>query len=310
MSEKMDYGEMTMKNYLSIMSKFANMRAFDTANEGKPGADDAQKTAEADAKAAADAAAATAAVDDAQKAADAAATAASKSDDPKLQAAAAEKAELLREVMDKKEKLKAANKEVADVKKALEAFDGIDPVKAKELLKKEADADRLAAEAKGDFDRVKAMMVAEHEKSLKAVSDELAAERESRAADRSLIDELTIGNSFGNSVFIRDNLVISPVKTRTLYGSHFERVDGKVVAYDKPSGQKDRTMLVDAKGDALSFEEALSRIVDADPEKKGLLKSKVKPGALSASDLDKGKKEPAKVAGKNRIATNLVGLGE
>lgn len=287
-----------MNIYLSIMAKYANMRAYEKPNEGAPGAGEG------------DEAAASKAVEDAQKAADDAAAAAAKSDDPKLQVAAAEKAELLREVMDKKEKLKAATKEASDAKKALEAYEGIDPAKVKELVRKEAEAERVAAEAKGDFERVKAMMVAEHEKAMKAINDELAAEREGRAADRSLIDELTIGNAFGNSEFIRDSMLISVAKTRKLYGDHFERQDGKIVAYDKPAGDKNRTLLVDAKGDPLPFEAALARIVDADPEKKGMLRSRAKPGAASATDIDKPKKDQPKVSGKQRISANLASLDE
>ena len=292
-----------------LMNKYANLRTFDAANEGTTGAD-ATKAA-ADAATAAEAAAATKAVDDAKVASEAAAAAAALSSDPKLQAAATEKAELLREVMDKKDKLKIATKDLADARKLNEAYEGVDPAKVKELLKKEADAERIAAEAKGDFERVKTMMNTEHDKALKVVQDQLDVERDGRKADLSLIDELTVGNSFGNSEFIRDSLTISPAKARRLYGDHFERQGNTVVGYDKPAGEKDRTLLVSAKGDALSFEEALNRIVEADPDKKGVLKSKAKAGAASASDQDKGDKNKApKVVGTARIAANLAGLGE
>lgn len=297
--------------YLSFMSKFANKRTFEAANEGTPGAGDGagdEATKAADEAAAA--AASEKAISDAKAASDAAAAEAAKSDDPKLQAAAAEKAELLREVMDKKDKLKAATKEVADTKKALEAYGGVDPAKVKELLRKEAEAESKEAEARGDFDRVKAMMITEHERAIAAKDAELTEARAGRDADRSLIDELTIGNSFGNSTFIRESLNISPAKTRQLYGAHFERQDGMVVGYDKPVGAKDRTMLVNAKGEALSFDDALGRIVDADPEKKGLTKSKAKPGASSASDLDKGAKSETKLVGKAQIASILSSLDE
>lgn len=288
--------------YRSVMAKYANIRAFEKPNEGASGgeAGEEDKTG--------DEAAADEKLKSAQEAANAAAAAAAASDDPALKAAAAEKAELLREVMDKKAKLKAAQEAEAAAKKALEAYEGIDPAKVKELMRKEAEAERLAAEAKGDFDRVKAMMVEEHQKELKKIQDELEAERANRKSDMSLIDELTIGNSFGNSDFIRESLTISASKARRLYGDHFERQGGVVVAYDKPAGEANRTMLVNASGNPLSFDEALGRIVDADPDKKGVLKSKAKPGAGSATDIDKSKKEKPVFNGKAAIIAAVKDL--
>ena len=70
-------------------------------------------------------------------------------------------------------------------------------------------------------------------------------------------------------------------KARVLYGTHFEFKDGAIVAYDKPAGSAERNILVDAKGDPLSFEAAIKKIVEADPDKDQLLKSKIKPGAGS-----------------------------
>jgi hypothetical protein len=293
--------------YRSIMAKYASIRAFDTPNEGAAGGASATEAKTGD-----DAAAAAAAdekkLKDAQDAAAAAADAAAQSDDPKLKAAAAEKADLLREVMDKKTKLKAAQDDAAAAKKALEAYEGIDPAKVRELMRKELDAERAAAEAKGDFDRVKAMMAEEHQKELAKIKDELEAERTNRKGDQSLIDELTIGNSFGNSDFIRDNLTISPAKARRLYGDHFERQGGVVVAYDKPAGEANRTLLVNAKGDPLSFDEALGRVVDADPDKKGVLKSKAKPGAGSSTDIDKSKNDKHALSGKAAIVAAVKDL--
>lgn len=222
-----------------------------------------------------------------------------------------EKAALLKEVMDKKTKLKTTTKELDEARAALEAYAGVDPAKVKELVRKEAEAEQREAEARGDFDRVKQMMAAEHEREKAALQAERDAERNARAADLALIDELTIGNSFGNSLFIRDTMSITPAKVRSLYGSHFERKDGTVIAYDKPVGAKDRTMLVGADGEPLKFDEALSRIVDADPDKKGLLKSRAKPGANSASDVDKtAKKTTTTLSGAALIAANLSSLDE
>lgn len=294
--------------YRSIMAKYANIRAYNTANEGAGEGGEGNGSGEQTTEDKAAEAEADKAVADAKKAAEDAAKAAAGSDDPKLKKIEAEKAELLREVMEKKEKLKSTTSDLAEARAALAAYDGVDPAKVKALMRKELEAEQNEALAKGDFERVKAMMVAEHEKALKVVKDELDNERGQRQADLSLIDDLTIGNAFGNSSFIRETLVISPAKTRQLYGNHFERQGGVVVAYDKPAGQKDRTLLVDAKGDPLPFEDALSRIVDADPEKKGLVKSRAKQGAGSSSEQGKGTDKKQAKSGVAAIADAIRSL--
>lgn len=98
------------------------------------------------------------------------------------------------------------------------------------------------------------------------------------------ISELTVGSAFAQSQFIRDELALTPSKTRVVYGNHFEFVDGKVVAFDKPAGAANRTPLVDAQGEPLAFEAALKKIVDADPDRDQLLRSKMKQGAASTTD--------------------------
>lgn len=205
---------------------------------------------------------------------------------------AAEKAKLLREVMDKKTKLKDAEKKVADAAAAIAAYEGIDPAKVRELVKKEADAEKAAAEAKGDFDRVKAMMVEEHGKEKKVLEDKIAELTAARAADADMINNLTVGNDFGSSVFIKETLTLTPSKARALYGAHFEIQDGRTVAFDKPAGKPNRTLLVNASGDPLAFDEAFKRIIDADPDKETLLKAKIAPGAGSSSNQKQIEKKP------------------
>jgi len=193
----------------------------------------------------------------------------------------AEKAALLREVMEKKNKLREAEKKAAEALEQLKKFEGIDPDKVRELLRREAEAERQAAEAKGDFERVKAMMVEEHEREKKALQERIAQLEAETGSFRSTINELTIGNSFATSSYIRDSLTLTPTKARALYASHFELQDGRVVGYDKPAGAKDRTMLVGADGNPLSFDAAMKKIIEADPDKDTLIKAKVTPGSGS-----------------------------
>ena len=82
-------------------------------------------------------------------------------------------------------------------------------------------------------------------------------------------------------------------------------MDGQVVAFDKPRGAQNRTQLVDASGEALGFEAALKKIVDGDPDRDSIVRSKAKQGADSKTIT--GKKPPVKeeVTGRERIANAL-----
>lgn len=275
----------------------------DGVGNGAPDDTAKAEAAKAAAKELADAEAAAA-----KELADAEAAAAAAADDTKDAAALkAEKAKLLAEVMDKKGKLKDAEKKAADAAAALAAYDGIDPAKVRELLKREADAEKASAEAKGDFDRVKAMMAEEHQKETKALNDKIAELQGQISANADMINNLTVGNDFGASVFVRDSLTLTPSKARALYGAHFESVDGQTVAYDKPAGKANRTMLVGANGDPLPFDEAFKRIIDADPDKEMLLKAKTNAGSSSSSTPTKvvEKAKETGLYGTSRIAAGL-----
>jgi hypothetical protein len=77
-----------------------------------------------------------------------------------------------------------------------------------------------------------------------------------------------------------------------------------VVAYDKPAGATDRTVLVDGSGNPLSFDKAIERIVDADPDRDTLRKSKMRAGAGSNND---GGKPPVNIgSGRERIQAALA----
>lgn len=192
-----------------------------------------------------------------------------------------EKEKLLREVMDKKNKLKAEQ----DARKALEdrlkLYDGIDVEKVKKLIEAEKSREIEDAEKKGEFERVKKLMADQAAEEKKALEDALKERDVVMATKDSMIDALTVGADFAGSKFISEELTLTPAKARVIYGSHFEVVDGKTVAYDKPKGQANRTMLVDSAGEPLKFDDAFKKIVNADPDKDTMLKSKMKPGGHS-----------------------------
>jgi hypothetical protein len=225
-----------------------------------------------------------------------------------------EEAKLLKEVMEKKNALKTATDELARVKEQLKQFEGIDPAKVKELLKAQADAEaakKAAEEAKlkaeGNWDALKKQMNEAHKKELDAKNAEILEIQGRERTLQSIIAELTVGNAFGNSKFIAEEMSLTPAKTRALFGSHFEFKDGKMVGYDRPAGASDRTMLIDGKGEPLSFEEAIKKIVAADPDSDQLVKSKLKQGAGSGT-LNGGKPGDGtkELSSREKIAKGLA----
>jgi hypothetical protein len=229
-----------------------------------------------------------AAAEAAQKAADEAAAKAAKEAEDAAAAAAKGKpsdaeAKLLKDVMKHKERAEAASAEVERIKAQLATFDGIDPVKVRALLAEQEAAEVKKAEAAGDYERLKKSMADAHAAEKKRLTEEVEAEKGRVGALNAQIAELTVGNAFGTSKFVSEELTLTPSKARVVYGSHFEFKDGKVVGFDKPAGASERTMLVNGEGEPLSFEDALKKIVDADSDKDALLRSKMKPGAGSST---------------------------
>jgi hypothetical protein len=102
-------------------------------------------------------------------------------------------------------------------------------------------------------------------------------------------------------------LTLTPSKTRALYGSYFAVEGSKIVGYDKPAGAADRTPLVDAGGKPLSFDDALKRIIDMDPEKDTITAKKLVPGAGSKTNAtgDAKKADTAGLFGAKRILAGL-----
>jgi hypothetical protein len=217
-------------------------------------------------------------------------------------------AKLLKEVMEKKEALKKTNEELAQVREALKAFEGIDAAKVKALLADQAALEEKKLEEKGQWDALKKQMNDAHAAELAKKDDSVKVFSAENESLKQQIADLTVGNAFGNSKFIAEELALSVAKTKALFGGHFETQEGKVVAFDKPAGSKGRTMLVDGKGEPLSFEDALKKIVDTDADKDQLLKSKTKPGAASTSADGKGGKpanKPLEMSGLEKIKAGL-----
>ena len=286
------------------INKYLATPVYD-AEDGTGGVDDAAAAKAAADKAAAEKAAAEKAAGEKSAAEKAAAEKAAAEAGNKT-GLSDEAAKLLKENMAKKE-------ELAALKAKLKEFDGIDVAAVKQMLANKAEEEKKAAEAKGDFERVKTMMAEEHQKALKTVAAEAAAVKEENTKLSSMINELTIGQSFAGSEFVTKQLVLPIPKARTIYGSNFEIEDGQVVAYDKPKGAPERTKLVDATGKPLPFESAIERIVKADPDHASLLKSTLAAGARSKTNGNlRGDENPAAkgLTGQARIKAILDAQGK
>lgn len=223
-------------------------------------------------------------------------------------------AKLLKEVMEKKEALKKRETELQAANERLKAFEGIDPTKVKELIsaQEKAEAERKKAEEealakRGEWDALKKQMNDAHSAELAKKEEALTAALNSSQTLQQQIEALTVGNAFGHSKFITEELALTPSKARVVYGSHFEFKDGQVIAFDKPAGTKGRTMLVDGKGEPLDFEAAIAKIVEADPDKDSLKKSKLKPGANSNTNANRGNitENQPELSGREKIKAGL-----
>lgn len=294
------------RSHETIMHPIEGMRLLDGG--------DAEAAAKAAAdKAAADKAAADKAAADKAAADKAAAEAAAKELEDKLKGLSDSEAKLLKENMAQKAKLREAEDAAKKAQEALKAYEGVDPTKIQELIA----ANKAAEEAKrkteednlkksGDFDRLKAMMAEQHKVELAAEKKAAADKEAALTAAQKTINELTVGAAFSASQFLAKETVLSPLAARPIFESHFDVVDGKVTAYNKPRGEADRTPLVNASGDALGFEEAIKKIVDARPDKTTLLRSGLKPGAgTGTTDVRTGGGEADGPRGMARIKSSL-----
>lgn len=241
-----------------------------------------------------------------------------------LAKANAEKAELLGEVMAKKEANKSLSEsfesmkgDFASLKKSLGDLTA-DDIKA--IVQSGKDAETASLESKGEYETIVAGMKDDQQKIIdqmnaqqKEASDALQAVIDEQATTiasmTTSVDEMTVGRSFGESVFLRESSVLPASVARTQFGSHFDYVDGKVVGFDLPKGKDGRVALVDAEGNNKSFEAAIESLYEKHPESKAIIRSKKKPGSGGGGDEISGKKFDSgktKLHGRERIGAALA----
>jgi uncharacterized tellurite resistance protein B-like protein len=217
-----------------------------------------------------------------------------------------EVAKLVKEVMKRKEQLKQTQDELKKVQAVAKQFEGLDPEAVRKLIEDAKSAETKKLEEKGQWDALKKQMNDAHQTEVKKLTDQLGELQAKLGESSSVVEKLTVGHAFDSSKFISEELTLTPAKARIVYGAHFEIENGEVIAYDKPRGAEGRNMLVSGTGDSLSFEEAIRKIVDSDPDRDRLVRSKVRPGADSKTMPAKAPEKKQDLRGAERIAASLA----
>lgn len=209
-------------------------------------------------------------------------------------------AKLLKDVMKKKEQLAEAQGKINELSKSLDAINALGGLeKLSAMIHAEEAKQKEELEKKGEWEKLKKQMSEDHTKAMAEIQKQLQESTKLYQDSQKKIIELTLGAQFNSSKFIAEELTLPPSKARVVYEQYFDLVDGKVVGYDKPRGQEGRTPLVDQFSNNLSFDEAMKKIVEADPDSESLLRSKVKSGSGS---------QPSNKSIKPENTTTLTGL--
>ncbi|ODI95555.1 hypothetical protein BFR91_06360 [Acinetobacter pittii] len=214
-------------------------------------------------------------------------------------------AELIKEVMKRKDREKKLLQEFDEFKRQ---FADIDPELARKAIAAQKEKETRELEEKGEYECVKQSMAQQHQAEVNRLQQQIKDLQQQLGSKDSQINELTIGSNFSRSAYIAEELTLTPNKARALYGAHFEIENGEVIGYDKPRGAANRTALVDSYGNPLSFDKAMQKIIEADPERDTLIRSKVNPGAGSKTKQEnKGLQKEQPKTSLEKIMAGLRG---
>lgn len=209
-------------------------------------------------------------------------------------------AKLLKEVMKRKEREK-------ELEAKLKQFEGVDINEVKKMLEEKELRKVKELEEKGQWEALKSQMVEASTKAIKEKEDRIVELMAHIEQSNKIVEKLTIDANFSSAKFISEETTLSPTKAKKIYGEYFEIENGSVVAYNKPAGESGRAPLIDGNGDNLSFNEAIAKIIESDPDKETILKSKIKNGSNSGQPGTKAEqvKAPVKLSGIDKIAAGL-----
>lgn len=216
--------------------------------------------------------------------------------------------------------LEAANEELEALKAKLADFDGVDAAEARANAKKVAEAEAAAktaaaaakkaekekAQAENDIEKLTRIQKEEHDAAIAAVVAERDAARESATTAEDQLNRVRLENAFNGSKFIAEETILTGAKAQRLFSDYVEIEDGQPVVYDAPASDSKRAKVMDSKGNALPFNEAITKVINADPDKDSLLKSKTKPGA--GTKTVEGKETEHATSRHNKLAAGLAAL--
>lgn len=191
----------------------------------------------------------------------------------------------------------------------LKLFEGIDPVAARDAIKKLGEVDLTKLVDAGKVDEVRAEVAKQYEVKLGESQAALNA-----ALKR--IDSMTIDNAFQSSTFISEKIAIPADIFRDSFGKYFQVKEGKIVA----TGADGNVLYSPSNyGEPASFDEALKMIVEAHPRKDQLILAQPRNGTgndggggregsgriIKRSDFDtkspSERAEIAKAAGEGKV---------
>lgn len=215
-------------------------------------------------------------------------------------------AALLKDTMKWKGKAKDMESELSDIKKAL---GDLSPADVQKMIQERQDRERAELEKRGEYDRILEQVRGQHQEALQGKDTELNDLRTQLTQAQAQIEDLTVGQSFRGSEFVREKSTLPPSIAQREFADYFDFKDGQMVPHDKPRGAKDRTPLVDGNGKPKSFEQAIEELYAKHPDSKSLIKASMKPGAGSRSEpgvSGKGGKGDNSVRGLARITQSLT----
>jgi len=216
-------------------------------------------------------------------------------------------AQLLKETMKWKEKFRTLELTHADIQTQ---YDGIDPVTARKLADDAKERERTDLEKKGEYDRIVQQMRTENAKLIETKVGELTTTQQALQAALSQVESLTVGEQFRKSEFISKSSALPATIAQKEFGTYFEFENGQMVPYDKPRGAAERTVMVDANGTPKTFEQAIAELHMAHPDHKSLVRTTLKAGAASKSEigLNPAEKGVTQVRGLGKIEQGLNAL--
>lgn len=211
------------------------------------------------------------------------------------------------------EKVKA---ELATARAEAAKFDGIDPVKAKAdaaavaaAEKAKLEAEKAKAEAEGNFEKLKELQDAETASRLEAANAATEQAKADAEAARKEARNARLSAAFATSKFLDAETILTPGKAEAIYGAHVEIENGVPIVFDAPSTAAKRAKIMDAKGNPLPFDQAMKKVIEADPDKDALLKSKIAPGGGSKT-VDAPSSEKRAGDRLSRLAAGIKQLRE